>query len=140
MFLRQMFPKIPVYTFDIIEHKQKLRRKRLYKKHDINYFIGDVFISTKIHELLKSDKKILLLCDGGHKINEFTYFAPLMKKGDIIGMHDFAINRKSIIRNAWTSCIESTEDDIKHFLGTRVKRYRYFDAFLVVVWGMYIKL
>lgn len=43
---------------------------------------------TLIRELIASQGRTLLLCDGGDKRREFSLFASSLKDGDVIGAHD----------------------------------------------------
>ncbi len=67
--------------------------KRNIKKYDnVSYNIGDVFFSNirdDIEGLIQNHKQIFFFCDNGKKIQEFHLYAPLLKKGDIIFVHDW---------------------------------------------------
>ncbi len=39
--------------------------------------------------LIQNHPKVLLLCDGGNKINEFRLLAPFLKADDVIMAHDY---------------------------------------------------
>lgn len=74
-----------VWTIDNMERK--------FKRYDnVDYNIGDVFSSTirdSIEHLVRYNKQVFFFCDNGNKINEFHLYAPLLKKGDIIFVHDW---------------------------------------------------
>jgi len=57
----------------------------------INYFHQDVFSNeTKDHILDNiSEFKTFIFCDGGDKAREFNMYAPLLKEGDCIAVHDW---------------------------------------------------
>lgn len=57
----------------------------------INYFHKDVFgeeVSTHIKENI-SEFKTFIFCDGGDKPKEFNMYAPMLKVGDCIAVHDW---------------------------------------------------
>ncbi len=66
---------------------------RKIKKYDrVNYNQGDVFsewFQGVIKILINSHEQIFLFCDNGNKIEEFKLYAPYLKKGDIIFVHDW---------------------------------------------------
>jgi len=77
-----------VYSYDNLNRKIK-------KYSNINYIVKDVFDTqtiTEISNLISSlNKKILLFCDGGNKAKEFNIYAPYIKKGDLIFVHDWTL-------------------------------------------------
>ena len=85
-------------------------------------------------DLLKDKRKKILFCDGGHKANEFTYFAYKMNKGDFIGGHDYFENEVNL--NVWTTC-ELTKDDILGTVTTLELKERYLKESTPAVWTMY---
>jgi Cephalosporin hydroxylase len=61
---------------------------------DIEYRIGDCFDSNVIQEisnLISSSGKTLIFCDNGvnEKGKSFDLYAPLLKEGDVIMVHDY---------------------------------------------------
>jgi len=74
-----------VWTIDNMNRKFK-------KYSNVTYQIGDVFSSTirdNIIQLIQNNKQVFFFCDNGNKIKEFQLYAPLLKKGDIIFVHDW---------------------------------------------------
>jgi hypothetical protein len=57
----------------------------------VNYFHQDVFSEeTKSHVVDNiSQFKTFIFCDGGDKAREFNMYAPLLKVGDCIAVHDW---------------------------------------------------
>ena len=57
----------------------------------VNYFHQDVFHEDSINRVKGNidQFKTFIFCDGGSKINEFHLYAPLLKKGDCIAVHDW---------------------------------------------------
>ena len=57
----------------------------------INFFHKDVFsegVKAHITENI-SEFKTMIFCDGGNKIDEFNMYAPILKPGDKIAVHDW---------------------------------------------------
>ena len=67
--------------------------KRIIKEYpNVKYTISDVFSDSMVEGIrhaIQSHSQILLFCDNGNKIEEFKLYAPLLKKGDIIFVHDW---------------------------------------------------
>jgi 23S rRNA U2552 (ribose-2'-O)-methylase RlmE/FtsJ len=70
---------------------------------------------SKIESFLKTDKKVLILCDGGDKPKEFNLFSKYIKVGDFIMAHDYVIDYEyfehNIKHKKWDWC-QITEGDI----------------------------
>ena len=102
LFLAKMFPESHVHTFDIEDWGDKeylKRRNQLFKEHNISYYNEDYGLRNgKRIKALLNDKSILL-CDGAHKENEFTFFIDKIKKNSIIMAHDFGRNRNHFVNN-----------------------------------------
>ena len=57
-----------------------------------NIHYSDVFTDNTqehIKENMEQLDKTLIFCDGGNKIKEFAMYAPLLKSGDRIAVHDW---------------------------------------------------
>lgn len=70
---------------------------------------------SKLESFLKTDKKLLILCDGNEKPTEFKLYSKYIKVGDFIMAHDYAITYEyfeSKIKNKkWDWC-QITEGDV----------------------------
>jgi hypothetical protein len=75
----------------------------------------DIKNLSKLEVFLKTDKKILILCDGGDKPKEFSLFSKYIKVNDFIMAHDYAISydyfEDNIKNKKWDWC-QITEDEI----------------------------
>jgi hypothetical protein len=80
-------------TFDVGETMNKFAADALaavcrpgcgFHPHDVFGLAGQSLIKARIGQPGTS----ILLCDGGNKGKEFSNFAPHLKPGDIIGVHD----------------------------------------------------
>lgn len=62
----------------------------------------------RISAVIRNGRRVLLLCDGGNKLREFDLYAPSLKPGDIIMLHDWALNEAAFesikARNVWHGC------------------------------------
>lgn len=59
----------------------------------VNSFHEDVFCDKVVEHITNNikDKKTFIFCDGGNKIKEFNTYAPLLKSGDCIAVHDWGV-------------------------------------------------
>lgn len=60
----------------------------------INCYHQDVFgpeVFNHVKENMEQFEKTFIFCDGGNKIKEFHMYAPLLKKGDRIAVHDWGL-------------------------------------------------
>lgn len=79
---------IDIYTYDInpdrfVSHNDKI----IFSNEDV------FSIEEKIADLISSEGRTLLLCDGGNKRKEFAVFHKFLKSGDVIMAHDYAPNK-----------------------------------------------
>lgn len=113
---------------------------------DMNFVIGDCFEKPYVSDIkyfIKRPGKTLLICDGGHKTKEFETFAPDLKKGDVIILHDYKQDDTSWKEYTdywqWPYGHETSYEDIKDAIAkNELTEYRNknFNFFL---WGAYIK-
>jgi len=89
---------IPILTVD---HK-KMFNTPIFEALNIKYLQEDEFgdvLRTAVKLFIKAVKgPVFFICDGGNKIDEFNYWAPLLPSGSIIAAHDWTteIDMKSI--------------------------------------------
>tara|TARA_R100001440_G_scaffold68770_1_gene90401 strand:- start:119 stop:817 length:699 start_codon:yes stop_codon:yes gene_type:complete len=60
----------------------------------INFYHKDIFSDESyqhIKDNMEQFDRTFIFCDGGDKIKEFKTYAPLLKQGDRIGVHDFGL-------------------------------------------------
>ena len=88
------------------------RRDILHSQPDIDY----------VRNLIASSAPTLLLCDNGDKKKEFELYAPSLKRGDIVMLHDWAFDESARRRNvndkiwtAWETRWENGEKDTEQF-------------------------
>ena len=97
VFLAQMFPDSSICTFDVKDwgdYKYVEKRDERFSEYLINYFNEDCFLNDgrTIKSLLKS--KSILLCDGAHKEQEFSFFSDFIEEDSVIMAHDYGKNEK----------------------------------------------
>jgi len=60
----------------------------------INYYHQDIFSDetfSHVKENMEQLDRTFIFCDGGNKIQEFNMYAPLLKSGDRIAVHDWGL-------------------------------------------------
>jgi len=114
--------------------------------------IQDCFSSSSIEQLsqiIKNGGRILFLCDGGNKVNEFNLYCKFLKLNDVIMLHDYAdspnelqnwnnIKQQYNIVGAfhnYESCYEQIQNAVK---SNGLEKFMY-DEFLDIFWGSFIK-
>lgn len=76
-----------VYTVDIREPHIPLHKDITFEK--LNLYNEETI--KKIKKMISESGKVFLFCDGGDKTTEFKTYAPSLKKGDIIYVHDYGV-------------------------------------------------
>lgn len=117
---------IDIYTYDInpdrfVSHNDKI----IFSNEDV------FSIEEKIADLISSEGRTLLLCDGGNKRKEFAVFHKFLKSGDVIMAHDYAPDDKTFtekyVGKIWNWC--EFKDEYADFEGL--------DPYLQDVFGNY---
>lgn len=118
----------------------------LFNKNEFNLFqfdcFSDIGVST-IKDIIKNNKRVLLLCDGGNKNLEFNTFSAFLKSDDVIMLHDYCDDDnefnylKSLIK--WEAPAESSYANIEQsIILYNLNKYHY-DEFKSLLWGAFIK-
>lgn len=94
-----------IHTFDF-SYKDYVDNQ--LKDRNIEYHIMDETteeFKNYVIRLINNGGKVLLLCDGGNKINEFNFYSDYIKNGDLIMAHDYAhddfVFEKEIKNKIW---------------------------------------
>lgn len=121
---------------------------RQFKTIDKTTFIvGDVFDSESI-EMIRailsiSNKRVLILCDGGLKEKEFSVFSKFLKINDVIMLHDYSHNSYDYNNIAseigWPTPSESHYENIKYDVFKNGLEPFFYEEFKGVLWGSFIK-
>lgn len=115
--LKDISPYTKVLTFDIESQIPPTLDMSGVEVRIKNIFNNDFsqIIDEEVLNILRSNEKNLIVCDGGNKVKEFNCFAPYLKIGDIIMAHDYAKSIEyfniNIKEKIWNWC-EITERDI----------------------------
>ena len=80
--------------------------------HDSN---SEELIRRTMAPFIQSNGRTIVFCDGGNKITDFINYAPLIKRGDYICVHDYCKDRNIFINEyynkIWNYC-RLVESDI----------------------------
>ena len=118
---------------------------------NVDLRIGNCFDSTIINEitsLITSSNKAMILCDGGHKEQEFNQYAPFLRSGDVILIHDYYDDRKPEPYNSfaesascnWRVGPESIYSHIKQTIeDNSLDEHMYYEEFRRCITGAFIK-
>ena len=120
----------------------------IVKKHEkVHYWIADCFAKNTINhiysEIIQS-KNVLFLCDGGNKEKEFEIYCRLLRKNDVIMLHDYAHDKQDYVeitkRIFWPTASESHYENIAQIVENNGLAGYNYDEFKNVLWGSFIKL
>lgn len=84
--------KAAIHTYDINGERFKSYNSKI-QFHNSSFYDSHEHIVS----LLSSNKRVLLLCDGGDKKSEFATYKNFIKSNDIIMAHDYAPNREEFL-------------------------------------------
>jgi hypothetical protein len=113
---------------------------------DIDFRVESCFDNKTfldIVDMIQSEGKVLVMCDGGDKQREFSVFSEYLKSGDVIMAHDYMENDDEwkIKSNFWQwpyaadTRFENIKDAIEK---NNLSPYKY-DESKFVFWASYIK-
>ena len=94
-------------------------------------------VKQEVKDFVNQEGTTIVLCDGGWKIGEFKIFSKLIKSGDFILAHDYAVSKETyeseIKDKIWNWC-EITEQDIeKYVIENNLESYNQ-NKFSLAVW------
>ncbi|MBA7495380.1 hypothetical protein ES702_05962 [subsurface metagenome] len=109
-------------TFDKLNNVVKKIPEVVYNIADI-FELADI---AHIDELIKTNGKVFLFCDNGDKKREFVLFVPMLKKGDLVFVHDYGIeiHEKDIKATVSKYKLEPVEDEICDCAKTLLRGFR----------------
>jgi len=96
----------------------------------------------EIKNLISSYRRVVVLCDGGSKKNEFRMISPLLKDGDIIMAHDYCPNSEYFeqnMKNKVWNWMEIQDSDIEDVVTSENLKPYMVEDFLEVAWVCKIK-
>ncbi len=138
---QNMRPTTKFVTFERNRNVVEIRHRTEIDQRIGNCFSEDV--KSQVKELIDSCGKSLILCDGGKKEREFREYAPLLKKGDVIMMHDYSHDPDDYealckVHN-WPHFAESHFQNIENDARVNGLEPFMYDEFKTVFWGSFIK-
>ena len=99
-------------------------------------------IKNNMTKLVQQDGTTLVLCDGGNKISEFKAFSELLKKGDVIMVHDYSPSVEYFeanIKNKIWNWHEISYSDIQDSCSQHKLVPLFEDLSFSSVWGCFVK-
>lgn len=133
-----LVPTAVVWTFDNRDIKVK-------SVENVNQSFCDIFSivgSSLVVKALQSGGRTLLICDNGDKPREVRRFGPLLRKGDVLVVHDFGETKQLFLERIratgrWKFC-ECVEKDVKPLIDIYgFRRHAMWEEMLQSVWGCY---
>jgi len=131
-----------IHTFDI-GYKDYVE-KQLNERGCVYHILDerDEIYKATVVNLMKTNGKVLLLCDGGNKIEEFNRYSEYLKSGDVIMAHDYCHDRdlfENEIKNKIWNWFEISFSDIENSIkDNNLSLYSKVD-FKNAVWACYQK-
>jgi cephalosporin hydroxylase len=82
---------------------------RLTEKAGIKLFRGDAMSSQTqervANKIRRCEHRAMVYCDGGNKALEAKTYWPYLRRGDLLGVHDFSDDEKNKSCECWPSTI-----------------------------------
>lgn len=133
-------------TYEIDPSWIQLQQHHLEK---IDIMITDCFSEECINDiknLIQTHGRTLLLCDGGHKNQEFNLYSKYLKPNDVIMLHDYSHSEEDhteyntiIAKYGWHYGPESFYEQIKEAVKEQNLEPFMYEEFKNVIWGSFIK-
>lgn len=130
-----------IFSYDINEYYREIK-----SSPKVNFRVADCFdLGTikEISDLILSNKRVLLLCDGGDKETEFKLYSRYLKKNDVIMIHDYEHTKEDYekikIEIGWPTISESKYENLSRYLEELKLSPYYYNEFKQVMWGSFIK-
>jgi hypothetical protein len=113
---------------------------------DIDFRVESCFDNKTfldIIDMIQSEGKVLVICDGGDKEKEFNVFSEYLKSGDVIMAHDYRENDEEWKTKTnfwqWPYASDTSFENIKDAIEkNNLSPYKY-DECKFVFWASYIK-
>lgn len=125
-------------TYDIHRYTDYIDQHNETVNNKIEFINKDVFSDLDyITSLINNYITTIVLCDGNDKTKEFNTFAPLIKEGNFIMGHDYAINREYFEKNIYEikwNWLKLSGEDIQDTINNQHLKYFMNDEFNNIVW------
>ena len=132
----------PIISYDVY---QRGDLKRQCIERNIDFRLVDCFNDNELPFIIENNERVLLICDGGNKIEEFNQFSSYLKTGDIVMCHDYSPTVEYFEENmkgkVW-DWLEISDSYIQKSIDKyNLKKHEtYYDLFLnLSSWGVFIK-
>lgn len=136
-FLRDTLPDASIHTWDIVQHLSDDQLRTIRATYHPVDAITDSFLAATI----RLANRLLVICDGGNKIAEVRHVAPLLRRGDCVIAHDYAVSQeefKATYKGRIWNWLEITDADI----AATLRAYSlnpYHPELREAMWGCWIK-
>jgi hypothetical protein len=137
-YFKDASPTSRIISFDVTpqpEHQKLISEGIEFRL--INIFENGKVVDNDILNILSSNLKKLIVCDGGNKAFEFNCLARHMKSGDFIMAHDYSYDGnvfKNDINNKVWNWFEISEADIQGVSEEMNLIHHNKDEFQTIVW------
>lgn len=126
-------------TYDIRHSTENIYMHNQTAVNKIEERTKDVFEDVNWLSYIINNKyeTVLVLCDGADKVKEFKTFAPLIKDGDFIMGHDYAITEEYFNNNVYEKIwnwLELPGESIQSDIEENNLQYYMNDEFSNIVW------
>lgn len=107
--LYAMTAGVEFVTFD---HVDKRKDPAIFAALAID-FRNRKFYGAGVEDMIAGPGVTLLLVDGSNKPKEFNFFAPHLKPGDVVLVHDYSPDRSAHNRTPFWKCTAITDEDTR---------------------------
>lgn len=90
LFLRDTLPNCRIVTYDPFVCPDWLRNHGVDFRNRSPFSQNYEFISLELLKTIQMSTKLLVMVDGGNKVEEFKAISPLLRVGDHMMCHDYA--------------------------------------------------
>lgn len=133
---------------ELISYDIDAELNKVPSEYNIDFRIGDCFSEEVVDEIknliIEVSKRVLLLCDGGNKNEEFNLFSQFLKINDVIMLHDYGESlvdyRKVQKAINWCPMFESSLDKINDSINRYNLSKYYYEELKYVLWGSFVKI
>lgn len=126
----------PWYS-DLLKYSISIKTKNIFNEE------YNALVDLSIIDYIQKDRTTIVVCDGGCKKCEFNILSPYLKTNDIIMVHDYAPS-KEYFQNfmnlkIWNWHEIEDSDIINSINAYNINKHEWYEKFLSVAWGCFIK-
>jgi hypothetical protein len=101
---------LPEFDYLGFDSHQGKWNARLVERAGIKLFRGDAFSSQTQervqNKIRRCEHRALVYCDGGNKAAEANLYWGFLRRGDLLGVHDFSDDVKNTSAEVWPGNVE----------------------------------